>query len=176
MKLIVGLGNPGEKYKNTRHNAGFMFLDRMSENGKFSLSKKFEAEIFENDDILMVKPQTFMNDSGRCVRKIMDFYKLPASDLVVVHDDLDIALGERKIQIGVGPKVHNGVNSVEQYLGDMNFMRVRLGVDSRKQTPTNLSGADYVLDNFGKEEKKMLNEAIDSAITELLITLSLKRE
>ncbi len=173
MKLIVGLGNPGEKYKSTRHNAGFIFVDRMLEKGKFSMSKKFEAEIMEKDGFLLVKPQTFMNDSGRAVRRLVDFYKLLPSDVIVVHDDLDISLGERKIQMGVGPKVHNGVNSVEQYLGSMNFLRVRLGVDNRKQVPTNLSGADYVLDDFGKEEKKVLNEVIGGAITELLITLSL---
>ncbi len=173
MKLIVGLGNPGEKYKNTRHNAGFMFGDRLAENSKFSMSKKFEAEILEKDGFLMVKPQTFMNDSGRSVRRILDFYKLLPSDVIVAHDDLDIVLGERKIQMGIGPKVHNGVNSVEQYLGSMNFLRVRLGVDNRKQVQTNLSGADYVLDDFGKEEKKILNEVIDGAITELLIALSL---
>ncbi len=173
MKLIVGLGNPGDKYKNSRHNAGFMFLDKFAESGRFSANKKFEAEILEMDGFLLVKPQTFMNDSGRSVRRIVDFYKLLPTEVVVVHDDLDIVLGERKIQMGVGPKIHNGVNSVEQYLGTMNFLRVRLGVDNRKEIPTNLTGADYVLDDFGKEEKKVLNEVIDSATTELLITLSL---
>lgn len=172
MKIIVGLGNPGEKYKNTRHNAGFLFVEKMAGKEIFRFDKKFEAEILELDGLMLVKPQTFMNESGRSVRKILDFYKLTVDDLVVAHDDLDLELGERKLQAGVGPKVHNGVNSIEQYLGK-DFLRVRLGIDNRKNVPTDLSGADYVLDNFGKEEKDRLDEVIEAAIAELLITLSL---
>lgn len=173
MRLIVGLGNPGEKYKNTRHNAGFMLVDKMAVGKKFSMSNKFEAEILEMDGILLAKPQTFMNDSGRSVRKIMDFYKLKLGQLTIIHDDLDLALGEKKIQTGIGPKVHNGVNSVEQYLGSKDFLRVRLGVDNRMNQMTELSGADYVLENFGKEEVRVIEKVIEVTIAELLVTLGL---
>ena len=100
MKLIVGLGNPSVEYKKTRHNAGFMFVDKLVEKEQFFLDKKKEAEILILKNYILVKPQTFMNDSGRAVRKIMDFYKLGVADVIVVHDDLDIAFGEFKIQKG----------------------------------------------------------------------------
>ncbi len=168
MKIIVGLGNPGNKYEKTRHNSGFMFVDKMAKGEKFSVSKKFEAEILEIDDVVFLKPLTFMNDSGRAVRKIIDFYKLDKTSLILVHDDLDIQLGEKKIQVGVGPKVHNGVNSVEEYMGTKDFLRVRLGVDNRKNRPTSLSGSDYVLENFDKEERVILDKVIDEGVSELL--------
>lgn len=173
MRLIVGLGNPGEKYKNTRHNAGFRLIDKLAEGKNFSMNKKFEAEILEKDGYLLVKPQTFMNDSGRSVRKMVDFYKLSPGDVTVVHDDLDLDLGQRKMQLGVGPKVHNGINSVEESLGDKNFWRVRLGVDNRKTMVTSLSGADYVLENFGREEQKIMEKTIEEAMVELLIAMNL---
>lgn len=173
MKIIVGLGNPGSEYKKTRHNVGFMMIDKMAKGEKFSLNKKFEAEILEINGWILVKPQTYMNDSGRAIRKILDFYKLEPSELVLVHDDLDFELGLWKIQMGVGPKIHNGVNSVEQYLGTKDFLRVRVGIDNRKNRPTSLSGADYVLENFGKEESEKIEKILDDVIAQLLITLSL---
>ncbi|MBU1071203.1 aminoacyl-tRNA hydrolase, partial [Patescibacteria group bacterium] len=114
MKLIVGLGNIGEKYKNTRHNVGFMVVDEL-EKHKEDLGK-----------VMLVKPATFMNESGRAVAKMVRFYKLDLDNLYVVHDDLDLKLGEYKIQKGVGPKVHNGILSVEKELGDKEFWRVRV--------------------------------------------------
>lgn len=150
-----------------------MTLDSMAKGKSFSVSKKFEAEILEADGWILVKPQTFMNNSGRTVRKILDFYKLPTTELVLIHDDLDLELGVWKIQMGVGPKVHNGVNSVEQYLGTKNFLRVRIGVDNRSNKPTNLPGADYVLENFGKEEKQTVEKIMDEAVAALLVALSL---
>lgn len=166
MKLIVGLGNPGKEYEGTRHNAGFEFVNKMAGGDRFGLNKKFEAEILEKDGLILVKPQTFMNESGRAVRKIVDFYKLSLDSLVIVHDDLDINLGEFKIQKGVGPKVHNGIASVEQSLGETNFWRVRLGIDNRKIQQTNLSGADYVLSRFGQDEREVFKGEIGEAIEE----------
>jgi PTH1 family peptidyl-tRNA hydrolase len=171
MKIIVGLGNPGKEYENTRHNAGFMMVSRLAEDLQFSLDKKLEAEVAKSGGLILVKPQTYMNESGRVVRKIMDFYKLSLNDLVIVHDDLDIELGEWKIQKGVGPKIHNGVNSVEQYMGSKDFLRVRLGVDNRKKEMTSLSGADYVLARFGKEEGEIMGKVILDVIKELSVTL-----
>lgn len=171
MKIIVGLGNPGDQYKETRHNAGFMFVDRMSQGLKFNLDKKFEAEVCKNGNLIFVKPQTFMNDSGRAVRKVMDFYKLGTDDLILIHDDLDIKIGEYKIQKGVGPKVHNGVSSVESNVVDRNFLRVRLGVDGRENIDYEVSGADYILGKFSKTEIEVVEDMIEEAADELLVVL-----
>jgi PTH1 family peptidyl-tRNA hydrolase len=176
MKIIVGLGNPGAEYKNTRHNAGFMFLEKMSDGENFSLDKKFEADVCKAKEFIFVKPQTFMNDSGRAVRKVMDFYKLNTSDLVLVHDDLDLKLGEYKIQMGIGPKVHNGVTSVEQCMPDKNFLRVRLGVDGREDSFFEGSGADYILGKFAKTEMETLEDMIEEAVDELPVALGLEEE
>src|SRR5258706_7282732 len=173
MKLIVGLANPGKEYESTRHNAGFMFIDQLAGGTKFSLDKKLESEILKRKNFVLVKPQTYMNDSGRTVRKMVDFYKISLDDLVVVHDDLDIELGLMKIQMRIGPKVHNGVNSVEQCLGSKDFWRVRLGIDNREKMVTALNGADYVLAKFGKEEKRVMEEVIQTASKELLMILGI---
>lgn len=167
MKLIVGLGNPGKEYEGTRHNAGFLMVEKMAGGEKFRLDKKMEAEIAKKGDTLLVKPQTYMNDSGRAVRKIIDFYKINLSDLIVIHDDLDIDLGLWKIQKGIGPKIHNGVNSVEECVGDKDFWRLRIGIDNRKKELTRLSGADYVLARFSNEEEAELKMIFDKLQDEL---------
>jgi len=173
MKLIIGLGNPGEEYKRTRHNAGFLIVEKLAGKESFSFDKKQEAEVLSTKSYLLVKPQTFMNESGRAVRKIMDFYKLEADDIVVIHDDLDIAFGEFKIQKEKGPKVHNGVKSVEQYLGRTDFWRVRIGIDNRQPGISYGTGADYVLSLLSKDEVKELDEVFEEAIKELEETLGL---
>ena len=117
--------------------------------------------------LILAKPMTFMNDSGLAVQKLAAFYKLPATDIYVIHDDLDIGLGAYKIQKGIGPKVHNGVNSIEEKLGTKEFYRVRVGVDNR-EGENRIPGEDYVLQNFRKEEKKVLKEKIDIIVEELL--------
>jgi PTH1 family peptidyl-tRNA hydrolase len=147
MKLIVGLGNPGTKYQNNRHNVGFMFVDylvseltswRVNEfglNKKLSKlvidKKKHNASCFMFHDLTLLKPQTFMNRSGEEVKKIIRNSKFVIGDLIVVHDDLDIPLGKFKIQLGTGPQLHNGIISIEQHLGPKDFWRIRIGVDNR---------------------------------------------
>lgn len=173
MKLIIGLGNPGEEYKKTRHNAGFMFVDKLAGMGTFSLDKKQEAEVLNMRNFMLLKPQTFMNDSGRAVRKIIDFYKLGIEDVVVVHDDLDIAFGEYKIQREKRPKVHNGVRSVERCLGRTDFWRVRIGIDNRQPGVSYGTGADYVLSKLSKLELKELDGVVVEAQKELAETLGL---
>ena len=129
---------------------------------------KFEALILKAKDYLLVKPQTFMNRSGEVVAKIANFYKVTIDDLVVIHDDLDIRLGEYKIQKGVGPKVHNGLISVEEQLGTANFWRVRIGVDNRIQNSEfRIQGEDYVLADFLPEEKTIIDGVIEKAVKEL---------
>lgn len=152
MKAVVGLGNVGQKYVKTRHNAGFMFVDALSSDvGK---------------GVVLLKPDTMMNSSGKAVSKLVNFYKIELNNLYVAHDDLDLKLGEYKIQMGIGPKVHNGVNSVEQSLGTDKFWRVRIGIDNR-DSGNRMTGEDYVLQNFTKEEKKIVEKVISQAALEL---------
>jgi PTH1 family peptidyl-tRNA hydrolase len=174
MYLIVGLGNPGEEYQKTRHNVGFLFVDVLAGKENFSLDKKHEAEVLTLKDVILVKPQTFMNDSGRAVRKIMDFYKLGIDEVIIVHDDLDIAFGEYKVQKEKGPKIHNGVKSVEQCLGRTDFWRVRIGIDNRQPDVGYGTGADYVLSSLSKAEIVELDEVFEDAVKELTEVLSLE--
>lgn len=168
MKIIVGLGNPGKEYALTRHNAGFMLVDKLAKDGEFKYDKKFEADICKVDNLMLVKPQTFMNESGRSVRKVLDYFGLSNDDLVLIHDDLDLGLGDFKVQRGVGPKVHNGVSSIEKYLGTGDFWRARLGVDNRSGLGYEVSGADFVLQKMSKEEQENLDEGIRKAIKEMI--------
>ena len=144
MKLIVGLGNPGSKYINNRHNVGFMFVDYLS-----------SIINHPSSNIKLIKPQTFMNNSGIVVKKLITNYQLQITDLFIVHDDLDIPLGKFKIQMGTGPKLHNGLASIEQHLKTKDFLRIRIGVDNR--TPVNhINGEAYVLQNFLPNEREIL--------------------
>ncbi len=156
MKLIVGIGNPDVKYKNTRHNAGLMVIDELMSNGRIK-------------DIIAKRSDKFMNDSGSFVKK--QFSKYPSiliSNLFVVHDDLDIPLGSFKIQFGTGPKVHNGLNDIYKKIGTNEFWHVRVGVDSRD--PENRAkGQDYVLEDFTDEEKIILNGVIKQICNQLVI-------
>ncbi|KKT34256.1 MAG: Peptidyl-tRNA hydrolase [Candidatus Gottesmanbacteria bacterium GW2011_GWB1_44_11c] len=166
MKLVVGLGNPGEAHANNRHNVGFVMVDRLAGEGA-EWESKFEALILKAKDYLLVKPQTFMNRSGEVVAKVANFYKVTTDDLMVVHDDLDIRLGEYKIQKGVGPKVHNGLTSVEERLGTANFWRLRVGVDNRPAGQARVPGDEYVLSDFTAEEKEISDGVIEKAVKEL---------
>ena len=159
MKLIVGLGNPGEKYKNNRHNAGYMFIDYMVKSLNCYMAKKTKSYLTmqpsNHATILLTKPLTFMNKSGIAVSDLIKNLKLKIENLVVVHDDLDIPLGKFKIQMGVGPKLHNGIESIENKLGRKDFWRIRIGVDNR--TPKHrIDGESYVLQDFLAEEKKII--------------------
>lgn len=146
MKLIVGLGNPGEQYLNTRHNAGHLFVEELRKNRP---PKSFTLK----------KSDTFMNDSGKFVKGLVDKYKLDLNDLYVAHDDLDILLGSYKIQLGRGPKDHNGISSVDRELGSSNYWHIRIGVD--KRDPQNrVLGEEYVLQNFTSEEKEILEKTL----------------
>lgn len=167
MKLMVGLGNPGVKYERNRHNVGFMFTDGLVE--YFHTQKNCEVRSEQNFDsiytklvidtetIIVTKPQTFMNRSGDAVRMIANFYKISPVDMIVAHDDLDILLGKYKLQAGVGPKVHNGILSVEEKLGTKDFMRVRIGVDNRNGD-RRMSGEAYVLQDFTGEEIEIVQK------------------
>lgn len=179
MKVIVGLGNPGEKYSTNRHNVGFMVLDALSEkleNGelKFSFNKKFNAEMIQTKEYILAKPQTFMNDSGSSVSKICHFYKVKYEDLYIVHDDLDIQLGNYKVQFGKGPHVHNGLLSVENELGTDQFWNVRMGVENREvRGNSGIPGTVYSLADFSPQERKILGEVLVKVVDEMVRVVSL---
>ncbi len=177
MFCIIGLGNPGEKYKNNRHNVGFQFIDYLIEslkNPNFKIQNAFLSRIYHlGSRILLVQPQTFMNRSGEAVKKIIRNWKLEIGNLVVIHDDLDIPLGKFKIQKGKGPQLHNGLESIEQHLKTKDFWRVRVGIDNRKKNDEKIyhlsngrgkddlankwiNGETYVLEDFTEDEKKLL--------------------
>jgi PTH1 family peptidyl-tRNA hydrolase len=149
MKLIVGLGNPGSKYGNTRHNAGFLLVD--------------ELERLNLPDTVLFKPQQYMNRSGIEVKKLVKKYPLDRNELYVAHDDLDIPLGKFKINFGKGPKVHNGLKSIYEQLGAKDFWHIRIGIDNRSATGFSGSGEDYVLQSWRPEER----EAVDRVVKEI---------
>ena len=164
-KLIVGLGNPGPKYLWTRHNAGFIVLDRFSHLASISLTKKsFSGLCGEGSQhgqrLLLLKPQTFMNLSGRSVAEALRFHKLTCADLIVVHDDLDIPFGRVKVKEGGGHGGHNGLRSLLQELGGGQFVRVRVGIGR----PLHGDAVNYVLTNFNAEEMSGLPQVVDGVV------------
>lgn len=161
MKLIIGLGNPGTKYALNRHNIGFMVIDALAmRNGASTFRSEHQALTtrvrWEGEDVLLAKPQTFMNLSGASTRNLLDFYKISNDDLLVAHDEVDLPFGEVKLQTRRGHGGHNGIRNVHQILGTDAYARLRIGV-SRPSHPS-MDVADYVLQNFSHEE---LNQMAD---------------
>lgn len=150
MKLIIGLGNPGKDYQNTRHNIGFMVIDNYL--GNVSFQKKFNAEYYEtninNEKVLFIKPLTFMNLSGNAVGEFVRFYKVDLSDILVIHDDLDLSVGKYKVKTNSSSGGHNGIKSIISALNSENFARLKIGISNNKDIDTK----DYVLGRFSKEE------------------------
>ena len=169
MILIVGLGNPGDEYKNNRHNVGFVTIDNLAQelaNNNFKLDKYSKSYIVKGETYLLAKPTTFMNSSGTAVKKLVTQCNIKNADLWVIHDDLDIRLGDYKIQNGVGPKIHNGLLSIYEKLGTKKFWHIRIGVDNREQD-NRIAGEIYVLQNFRKDEIVERDRVINKAIEEL---------
>ncbi len=166
MMLVVGLGNPGQKYDDTRHNIGFEVLDSLAERVSARVSdKKFKALVgrshLADQDFLLMKPQTYMNLSGESVGPALGFYKLSTKDVVVVHDDLDLPLGRIQIKKGGGHGGHNGLRSLKQHLPDDGFIRIRVGVG---RPPPRWDTADYVLSRFKGEEAAEVERVVEVAI------------
>ncbi|OGY32775.1 MAG: aminoacyl-tRNA hydrolase [Candidatus Woykebacteria bacterium RIFCSPLOWO2_01_FULL_41_12] len=167
MRIVVGLGNPGEKYANTRHNAGFMVIDEILKDyvAGPKYNKKFEAIIYSLDkNRLLIKPQTFMNISGKTVNRVVNFYKIKPEDLLIVHDDVDLEFSEIKHQFGRGAAGHKGVQSIVDSLGSDQFNRVRIGI-GRPKDSTEVE--KWVLQGFS-EEKSKVDELIKKA-TEITV-------
>ncbi|QZE12062.1 aminoacyl-tRNA hydrolase [Mycoplasma sp. Ms02] len=157
MRLIVGLGNPGSKYENTRHNAGFMVIDQICQELKVSLDKtKFNGDFAKVDDLIIAKPHTFMNLSGEFVSQIANFYKIPAEDIMIIHDEKDFEVGQAAIKIGGSDAGHNGIKSVTQQLGTPNYKRLRVGIGR----PNGIQLKDFVLQTFSSFERDKLNEVL----------------
>ena len=152
MKLLIGLGNPDKKYANNRHNVGYLLVNKMWQLGESSLISK--------------QSNVFMNESGSVVKKLVDQYSLDLNNLYIAHDDLDIKLGEYKIQFGRGPKDHNGINNIESVLGTSDFWRIRIGVDNR-DSAHRTEGEKYVLEDFTQEESVMVDKAINEICKKL---------
>lgn len=168
MKLIVGLGNPGKAYENTRHNAGFTCVMQFA-NEPFVLHKEFEAMLSEEthhgEKVISVLPHTFMNDSGRAVQKIAHFYKIKPADIIVVYDDLDLPLGTIRVRPNGSAGTHNGMKSIIAELGTTDFPRVRIGIESRGTTsPQQQETTDFVLGKCTKEEMPTFSESCTKAV------------
>lgn len=168
------MGNPGLKYKKTRHNLGFMVLDAFSKENnfpKFKLQKKFLAKISEgaldNKKVLLVKPQTFMNDSGKAVKLIAGFYKIPIEKIIVIHDDSDLLVGETKTSQNIGSAGHKGAQSIINELGSQNFIRLRIGI---RPAGSIQPAEQFVLKKFSKQEMKILENVIKKSCRTLHTT------
>ena len=180
MKLIIGLGNPGKKYSGTRHNVGFEFLDEFKKElnfPEFELNSKFNSLISKgiyklqtkNQELLLVKPQTFMNLSGEAVRSILDFYKLSPENILVIHDDKDILLGEYRLADDSSSAGHNGVQNIIDCLGTQKFKRIRIGVGlpADLSAETSVKADVFVLQKFTSEEKEKTDNILGKALEEV---------
>jgi PTH1 family peptidyl-tRNA hydrolase len=164
MKLVVGLGNPGNKYHGTRHNVGYAVIDSLAAAaGVTRFQERFQSEIAEwtceDNKVLLAKPMTFMNLSGRAVRSILDFYQLPVSDLLVVCDDVNLPLGKLRFRARGTHGGHNGLRDIQNHLGTTEYARLRIGVDAPGQD--NL--VDHVLTRFKPGERQVIEDAVSLA-------------
>lgn len=173
MKVVIGLGNPGKIYQFTRHNVGQSVVGSLVDQDKWKVSKSAQAKLAFNDqqDVLFAISTTYMNQSGKVLTYLKKKYpQLQNTDLFVVHDDLDIPIGEFKIQFGKGPHEHNGLLSLYQAWGSSSFWHVRIGIDGRKGN-RDLAGQQYVLQPFTAQEKTMINQLNLTLIPQLKLKL-----
>ena len=172
MLLLVGLGNPSPNNTNNRHNVGFAAIDAI--NVEFKLSKqkpKFKGLLttgkIDEQKVFAIKPLTFMNSSGICIKEIIEYFKIDAKDVFVFHDDMDIDIGKIKVKFGGSDAGHNGIISIDKNIGK-NYSRIRIGIGRPK---SNSTGADHVLDNFSKDEKQSVEDITKNIIGSLSILL-----
>ena len=163
--LLIGLGNPGREYANTRHNFGFMLIDRiavrLNARGMKVLSKAIVMDArYEERKVILAKPQTYMNLSGQSVQGLAHFYKIPYTNLMILSDDLDLPFGTIRIRASGGPGGQRGLSSILEKLGTKDIPRMRLGID---RPPGRMDPADYVLQNFSRDESQILSETLDRA-------------
>ena len=163
MKLIVGLGNPGLSYRNTRHNVGFMFMDELKRNYNldFKLNKKFKGYVasynINGEDLIFLKPVTYMNLSGESVLAVTSYYKIDPSDILVIHDDMDLPVGKIRIRPNGSSGGQKGMNNIIELLKTSEIKRIRIGIDKGD------NAIDHVLSSFGKEERKIIDDQLAKA-------------
>lgn len=162
MKLIVGLGNPGREYENTRHNIGFSLLDYIASDKKLEFKGvKFNAEYLDfyigDEKVMFIKPLSFMNLSGGVIKKYVDFYKINLDDILVIQDDLDMNMGRIKIVYDSSSGGHNGIKDIENHLGSRKYVRLKIGIAKDKRMDTK----NYVLGKFSDDELKILRDDYD---------------
>jgi len=165
MMGVVGLGNPGKQYTHTKHNVGFLTLDAVGARVGIEIKKnKFQSlsgeAVIEGKKVLLLKPQTYMNRSGEAVSTACDFYKVPPENIIVVHDEMDLALGRIMIKPSGGSAGNNGIKSIIAHLGTKDFIRVRIGIGKPRGES---DGASHVLSNFSESERKMVEDSIKTA-------------
>lgn len=165
MKLIVGLGNPGKEYENTRHNVGFNVIDLYLKEKKLKLDKekfngKYTKTTINGEDVIFLEPQTFMNNSGESVSAIMKFYKININDILVIQDDLDMEIGKIKLKEKSSSGGHNGIKSIEEHLGTEDYKRLKIGISNNKDIDTK----DYVLGKFSKDDREILENTYKTCI------------
>jgi len=164
--LIVGLGNPGKEYENTRHNAGFMAIDAMAP-ADATWKKEKQAlttqGLFEGRKCIFAKPQTFMNNSGESVIALMNFYKIPIENLIVFHDDMDLKVGDWRTKVGGSSAGHNGIKSIDALVGN-NYARYRIGIGHPRDFESMIAPVDWVLGKFDKEQLDSINKAITNCL------------
>jgi PTH1 family peptidyl-tRNA hydrolase len=165
MKVVVGLGNPGRKYPGTRHNVGYAVVDSLAaSSGAGRFQDRFQAQVAELQEdphrVLLVKPETFMNLSGRCVREVVDFYQVPLTDLLVVCDDFNLPLGKLRARARGTHGGHNGLRDIQNHLGTTEYPRLRIGVES----PGEQDAIDHVLGRFRASERPVIEEAVAKAV------------
>ena len=166
MYIIAGLGNPGKKYENTRHNMGFLAVDLLAEKYGIRIDKiKFKALVGEGriagQKVLLVKPQTYMNLSGESVREIADFYKIEPENIIIIYDDISLDVGQLRIRKKGSAGGHNGIKNIIAHLGTQEFPRIKVGIGNK---PEGWDLADYVLSKYSKAEQEALEEAADGVI------------
>ncbi|MGP4063135.1 aminoacyl-tRNA hydrolase [Halobacillus sp. H74] len=165
MKCIVGLGNPGKKYEQTRHNVGFMVIDELADKNGWSLNQKkfsgmYTMERVNGEKVILLKPQTYMNLSGESLRPLMDYFDIELEDVLVIYDDLDLPPGKIRLRKKGGHGGHNGIRSIIEQLGTKEFKRLRIGVGRPEGSK---SVIDHVLGSFTSEEKEAVRESIQQA-------------
>lgn len=165
MYLVVGLGNPGKEYENTRHNIGFMVLDKYAhKNNIINFKEKFNGAYFEitknGEKIIFLKPLKYMNLSGEVVKKYVDFYKIETNNILVISDDLDMETGKIKLKVKGSSGGHNGLKNIEHHLQTQEYKRIKVGIANNKFVDTK----DYVLGSFHGDEKKLVDDATDRVV------------
>jgi PTH1 family peptidyl-tRNA hydrolase len=169
MKLIAGLGNPGEKYQHNRHNIGFMAIDKLAQESgvKFKKEAIFEADVanffLNQEKIYLVKPTTFMNNSGRAITALLTYYNVLLEDFIVIYDDLDLAVGKLRLRLKGSAGGHNGVKSIISYLKTQEFNRIKVGVG--RPSHNHSSVVNYVLGDFPKVQEPQINSALTRTVS-----------